>query len=986
MKLKKIFSPIFDPYVGPVFVISIFLSFIVFVVIPKHSYKNKIEHMTDEAVKTLNYLKKTRIYYTSNVVDKIRNNTTIDVDYNHKESYRTVPLSATMMHDLSLILPENGMKIKIYSDYPYPNRKDRKLDKFEKDSLAYLVNNPDDIYKKDVIIDNKRTFRLAVADVLLDNTCVECHNNRVDSPKKDWNIGDVRGVIEISIPFENGVLLSSKELNILMYIFSFVILLLGVHYTVISIKRTNEHKKIKVQLQKEVEDRTATLNNTIKLLNQYKKAVDTSAIVSKTDKNGIITYVNDEFVRISKYKEEELLGKSHNIIRHEDMPKAIFKNLWKTIKAKKIWKGEVKNKAKDGTAYYVNTTIVPILDYNNDIEEFLAIRLNITDIVESKQKAQKADAAKSIFLANMSHEIRTPLNAIIGFSEVLRNSSKIDTQSKKQSNIIHSSANSLLAIINDILDISKIESGNFEIAKEETDIFYICEHVVELFSKRANEKDIKLIFDIDQRIPLCLITDGVRIRQVLSNFLSNAIKFTPQKGLVDFNISVESLDENKVKLRFTVEDTGIGIPKEKIEKIFDPFIQVDHKSNREFEGTGLGLSISKHIIEALDSKIEIESEVGKGTKFSFLLKSKVCKKEFKENDSFTNGLNFMVLNKREDSFHYVKRYLNIFGQIDSKENPDILVCDYKSNDIEEIRQKYKQVPKLILFEYEKDILEFDFKNNETGLSLPFYASKVNDSLQDLLRKSNNKRKQIQVSSNDKFSGKILVAEDNLANQELITYILNDMGIEFDIKENGKEAYESFKNNNYDLVLMDINMPIMDGIESFLKIREYEKIEALNATPIIALTANAIKGDKERFLTLGMNGYLSKPINTFELKDIFKEYLTAKSESKEEIKENRTVDVSKIVQKLGVSENIADLIFNKFKNEIQKDLDELEKYILNEDKENIIQKAHYIKNSSLNVALDEVSDYLTKLEIEELNKDEKLEVFTMISKEINKVIK
>ncbi|XOB62993.1 ATP-binding protein [Campylobacterota bacterium DY0563] len=984
MKLKKIFSPIFDPYVGPVFVISIVLSFIVFVVIPKHSYENKIEDMTNDAVKTLNYLKKIRIYYTSNVVDKIRYNTTIDIDYDHKESYLTIPLAATMMHDLSLILPEDGMEIKIYSDYPYPNRKDRRLDKFEKDSLAYLVNNPDDVYKKDVVIDNKRTFRLAVADVFLDNTCVECHNNRADSPKKDWKIGDVRGVVEISIPFESGVLLTPKELNILMYIFSIVILLLGVHYTIISIKRTKEHKRVKVELENEVNQRTATLNNTIKLLNQYKKAVDTSAIVSKTDKNGIITYVNDEFIKISKFKKEELLGKSHNIIRHEDMPKDIFKNLWKTIKAKKIWKGEVKNKAKDGTPYYVNTTIVPILDYNNNIEEFLAIRLNITDIVESKQKAQKADAAKSIFLANMSHEIRTPLNAIIGFSEVLRNSHKIDIQSKKQSNIIHSSANSLLAIINDILDISKIESGNFEISKEETDIFYICEHVVELFSKKANEKDIKLIFNIDQKIPLCLITDGVRIRQVLSNFLSNAIKFTPKQGVVNFNVNVESTNESKIKLKVSIEDTGIGIPKEKLERIFDPFIQVDHKSNREFEGTGLGLSISKYIIEALGSKIEIESEVGKGTKFSFILESKICEKEFDENDSYTNGLNFLVLNKEEDSFHYIKRYLNIFGQIDKKDDADILVCDYKKNNLDEIRQEYKQIPKLILFEYEKDMLEFEFNDNENGLSLPFYASKVNDSLQDLLRKSNNSRQQIKVDSDDTFSGKILVAEDNLANQELITYILNDMGIEFDIKENGKEAYEAFKNSSYDLVLMDINMPIMDGIEAFIKIREYEKLEVINSTPIIALTANAIKGDKERFLKLGMSGYLSKPINTFELKDVFKKYLSVNTKMKQEAKE-KTTDISKIAQKLGVSENIADLIFNKFKNEIQKDLDELEKYILDEDEEDIVQKAHYIKNSSLNVALDEVSEYLTKLETQKLNKDEKIEIFTIISKEINKAI-
>ena len=231
-----------------------------------------------------------------------------------------------------------------------------------------------------------------------------------------------------------------------------------IHYTVMSVRNSKINEITKQKLEEEIENRTEELKNSVKLLNQYKFAVDSSAIVSKTDKRGVITYVNDEFIRISKYTKEELIGRNHNIIRHPDVPKEAFKDLWKTIKAKKIWKGEITNRAKDGTPYYVATTIVPILDINDEVEEYLAIRLDVTEIVEAKLKAKKADEAKSAFLANMSHEIRTPLNAIIGFSTLLSKSKELDNKNQKQADVINSSAVSLLTIINDILDVSKIVS------------------------------------------------------------------------------------------------------------------------------------------------------------------------------------------------------------------------------------------------------------------------------------------------------------------------------------------------------------------------------------------------------------------------------------------------------------------------------------------------------------------------------------------------
>ncbi len=1003
--MKKLISPFLNPYIGPIIVITLVVAYLVIFEIPKYSEKNKKESMTQKAISVVENLKKTRSYYTTYVINDIKKQTDIRINYDHEERKDTIPLPATLVHDLSTILPENDMKIKMFSNYPFPNRKDRVLDEFEKESLAWLVNNPDDIYTK-TIEKNKdeKIFKVAVADVFYNNGCVQCHNTRADTPKDDWELGDVRGIIEVTIPYSKEFILSSRQTLYLIAILIIFILALGIHYSVISFIRQKDYKRNKKILEEEVANRTKTLKDTNKLLNEYKKAVDTSAIVSKTNKDGLITYVNDEFIKISQYTRNELLRRSHNIVRHPDMSDEFFKDLWDTINNKKIWKGQIKNRAKDGSAYYVASTIVPILNSDDEIEEFLAIRLDITDVINSQIKAQRADEAKSTFLANISHEIRTPLNAIIGFSDILCKTKHLDTQTKKQANIIQTSANSLLGIINDILDVSKIESGNFEIAIENTDIYYISEHVVELFSKRAIEKHIKLVFDLDNKIPMCLKTDGVRVRQVLSNLLSNAIKFTPEHGKIELNINQVNKDENTTTIRFEVKDTGIGIPKEKLDNVFKPFVQVDHKSNRQFEGTGLGLSISSHIIDSLGSKINIESQVGTGTKFWFDLTLEICDDAIHTNKEYSSQISFKFDDINSDLYHYAKRYLNIFGTINNEnENKNIIKVltsnDLKNSKLQKLREEEPNTLKLILLEYEESLDELTLYENEQGLALPFYASKINDALQELL---NIKNEALQIEENidfDSFEGRVLVAEDNPANQELISFILKNFEVDFDLASNGKEAFDLYRNNSYDMILMDINMPIMDGIEAFNSIRKFESENTISSTPIIALTANAIKGDKEKFLKLGMNDYLSKPINTDELKSIFNKFLTASNKdiksdkTKEEITKqaevntsNEVISTDAVAKKLGISSTVANMIIQKFKDEIIKDLDELNSFIETNDIKNRVDKAHYIKNSCLNMALDDICELLQSLEDSSLSKDDSKEVSTKIYANIENMIK
>lgn len=615
--------------------------------------------------------------------------------------------------------------------------------------------------------------------------------------------------------------------------------------------------------------------------------------------------------------------------------------------------------------------------------------LNVEKLKKTNEELSVASKAKDTFLANMSHEIRTPLNAIIGFSEILSNSNDLSQKDKKQAQVIQTSALSLLSIINDVLDISKIKSGHFEINKDQTDLYYICEHVVELFSKKASQKHIKLIFNLDYKIPSCVFTDGLRLRQVLSNLLSNAIKFTPNYGKIFFNISLVEQNNKNCKINFEIEDTGIGIQKEKIDNIFKPFIQIDNESNREYEGTGLGLSISSYIIESLNSRIRVESEINKGTKFYFDLFFDICNKKFTTSKSYcNNSYNFLVTNEKDELFHYVKKYLNILGSINLSDKPyDILICTCSSKDIQRLnllRNSNKSIPILLLFEHEDEAKVFQTNDNEQVISLPFYASKVNDAIQELLKKSNKiSKKKIDI---DKYMGNILVAEDNEANQELLSYLLDEMSVKYVIKPNGLEAFEEYKKNNYDLILMDINMPVMDGIDAFKNIREYESKNSLCQKPVVALTANAIKGDKEKFLEYGMNDYLSKPINLNELKNIFSKYLKkiSKEENVEinESKFKKDIDVKKVMETLGISENIAKLLITKFKKDIKIDLEELRNLILRGSFEEIKNKAHYIKNSCLNMNLKNSCEQLSKFENKQMSVDEAYLLYTYIEKDLD----
>ena len=611
---------------------------------------------------------------------------------------------------------------------------------------------------------------------------------------------------------------------------------------------------------------------------------------------------------------------------------------------------------------------------------------------ESEEEALIANQTKSQFLANMSHEIRTPLNAIIGFSDILSNSSLADKDREKAS-IISKSAKALLNIINDILDISKIESGKFEISKNGFDLRELLEQIVQLYTVSAMQKNIRLFYTMDENIPIHLVSDETKLKQVISNILSNAIKFTPQNGKVFFDIKLLNIKNHRAKIKFSIKDEGIGISLENQKRIFEPFSQADGSISRKFGGTGLGLAICLNIVKLLGSEIKLESVENKGSTFFFELDFEIQDIETIDNSKFE--YDFAICSKIEDPENIKEHLINTikhFGRvhegqdIEKCEKIDLIFCFGDPELYEKLSNRKKHFKCKAVY-----VGNIDKINNNNimkplmnyFLDVPILGSKISNIIKEL--KSNEESCEIIEEENiDKiYKGNVLVAEDNSNNQLLIKLILEKFGLNVTITQNGQIALDEYKKNNYDLVLMDINMPIMDGLTALKHIREYE-LTTNTYTPVVALTANTLKGDKEKFIQSGMDYYLSKPIQNDELINILE--LCLNKENNLLVPINK-INTELISQRLGISENIAQAISKRFLENIHKELAEFEIVVENADKKEISQKAHYLKNSCLNVCLDDISALLQELENNEnLNLLDMQEKFQKIKKLIKSLSK
>ncbi len=717
------------------------------------------------------------------------------------------------------------------------------------------------------------------------------------------------------------------------------------------------------------------INKNVKLLSEYKKALDNSALISKTDTDGVITYVNDKFIKLCGFSKEELIGKKHNVMKHNDMGSNYYKNLWEELKRKDIFRGTIKNRKKNGKAFYIDVTIVKINDPYDCSSEYMSVAYDVTTLVKSRIEALEASKAKEYFLSNMSHEIRTPLNAILGFVNLLMDED-LSKKHRKYLDIIFNSGENLLSIINDILDFSKLRSGEFSIDPKVFSIHDEISHTMELFVASANSKNITITSFIDPTIPTEIFADPLRIQQIISNYLSNAIKFTPYGGV----ISVEASCENSI-LKIRVKDNGMGISKEELKDVFSAFAQAQHSKNKKNDGTGLGLYICEQLASHMNGEVSANSSLGKGSTFwlkvPVQIRSKSCK-VIEEIDEF-KSLNIVVYSKDEHSYEKYEsfiKYSDIFGMktkiVDTIDSDfDIAVLIYEEID-ETMKRKILNSNKKYVILMNK--IRDDFENylHIVPLYFPLYCSKIRTTLLELLYPESYVQPRKKISK--KFHGHILVAEDNEANQELIKILLGKYGVTFDMAVNGFEAVKMYKSNRYDLILMDEQMPIMDGNEAVKEIVNYEKKSGYAHTPVSVLTANVIQVIKNKDIAHGYDAFLAKPIILKDLEKVFQMYLKttyidADLSKKSEFAEGKIegIDIEALTEELMLSEDEIKMLLGMFIKKMNKLLPELHEMIQSKEYKKIALIAHSIKGSSGNFRMEILQN--NSSEMEQMAKEE-----------------